>query len=169
MKRILSIGLIGLFVLHGAGFYIYFAVRLTEIRKEMRHELSLLPSEELTVIEVDREKFQPSWLDEKEMEWKGEMYDIARVEITDHFAKVYCLHDEAEVGLLAFINTVIDTAANDKSQAPPSMQQFLSLEFLPSQKSFLYEPVSIPVFHSSKYSPLMPQDGHSITAPPPRT
>lgn len=169
MKRIISIGLICLFVLHAAGFYVYFVLRLKEIREGMRVELSLVPTEKLTLIEVAREKFQSSWLDKMEMKWKGEMYDIARMEITDHFVKVYCLHDEAENSLLAFINKVMDTAASDSKQAPPSMQQFLSLEFLLSQKSFLPDLVSIPICHNSEYSRIESQYGLAVTLPPPRS
>lgn len=135
----------------------------------MRVELSLVQTEKLTLIEVAREKFQSSWLDGMEMEWKGKMYDIARVEITDHFAKVYCLRDEAENSLLAFINKVTDTAASDKKQAPPSMQQFLSLEFLLSQKSFLSDLVSTPICHTSEYSRIESQYEHPVTPPPPRS
>lgn len=131
-QRLFSVLILCLMVAHLAGFYVYFVVRLGEVRMEMRKKLADLPASELEVISVPRESFRSAWLDELEMKWRGNMYDIARVEPQGKYMIVYCLHDEDEDNLLSFLASVVETAQQDNNQAPDSVVQFITLEFVAS-------------------------------------
>ena len=127
MKRFISIALVCLLLLHFAGFYVYFIVRLGEIRSQMRQELAMLPAESLDLILVPREQFMKSWLAEMEMKWQGKMYDIARVEFDGDVVKVFGRHDSAENDLLSFVTSLAQTASKDDHPVPNSVLRFFKI------------------------------------------
>lgn len=129
-KKIGSILTLIILLVHLAGFYVYFVVRLGEVRMEMRKKLAELPDEKLQVVVIPRESFRASWLDELEMKWNGRMYDIARVEHDNDVVRVYGLHDEDEDGLLNLIAAVVETSQQDTKEAPGSIVQFFTLEYV---------------------------------------
>jgi hypothetical protein len=131
-RKFTSLLVLALLVVHLAGFYVYFIVRLGEVRMEMRQKLAGLLDEELDVVKIPRAAFQSIWQDELEMNWNGKMYDIARMESTADYIMVYCLHDEDEDGLLNFLSAVVETSQQDTKKTPGSVIQFLSLEYLAS-------------------------------------
>ncbi|MFM8744027.1 MAG: hypothetical protein ACKODM_11990, partial [Cytophagales bacterium] len=107
MKKLFSIGLVSLFLLHFAGVYTYFGVRLMAIRQEMRLLLKATPDEKLELIQLTKSDYQKSLQEEDELELNGKMYDIARVEVKEGIYFVYALHDVAEDNLLGFLNEVL--------------------------------------------------------------
>jgi hypothetical protein len=131
-KKYFSILILTLLMIHLAGFYVYFVVRLGEVRMEMRKKLASLPDDRLEVVAVPKASFKASWLEEREMKWKGRMYDIARVEVGEKTILVFCLHDEDEDGLLSFLSSVAETSRQDRRDAPDSLVQFFSLKFVTS-------------------------------------
>lgn len=132
IKKYTALLVLGLLVVHLTGFYVYFVVRLGEVRMEMRQKLSALPDEDMEIVRVPQKEFRASWLEELEMKWQGRMYDIARVEREGETILVYCLHDEDEDNLLSFIAGVVETSRQDSQQAPDSVVQFLTLEYVVS-------------------------------------
>lgn len=168
MKRIISILLVCILVINLAGFYIYFVVRLVELRMEMRQELALLPSDQLEKVIVPLDKFKPSWLAELEMKWNGKMYDIARIEADANGFVVYALHDATEDDLLVFINRVIDVSSNDKNKAPSAIIQFLMLKFVPVASARYMSQNFVVIVHYSAYL-LFQMDTELLPeSPPPR-
>lgn len=130
VKKSISLMLVTALVIHLAGFYVYFVVRLGDIRMTMRERLTELPPEQLEVVRIPARNFKASWMDEKEMKWQGKMYDIARVERGTDIVIVYCVHDKDEDNLLSFIGAVIDMSQQDTQSTPSSVTQFFSLKYI---------------------------------------
>ncbi len=139
-KKYTSLFLIGLLVIHLAGFYVYFMVRLSDLRISMREKLEALPASQLTTVQIPAHQFRASWLAEREMKWMGNMYDIARVEHKGDLVIVLCIPDKDEENLLSFISAVIDTGSQDTRPAPLTLTQFFSLKFIVSEN--LCPPIS---------------------------
>ncbi|MBL7865171.1 MAG: hypothetical protein JNK10_09860 [Cyclobacteriaceae bacterium] len=132
-KKLFSLFLVAILLLHLAGFYIYFVVRLGEIRMNQREALAHLPVEQLEAIVMPRASFRAAWMEEREMEWQDRMYDIGRVEASGEWITVYGLEDKDEENLLSMLSAVVRMSTQDTSSAPTSVTQFFSLEYLVGQ------------------------------------
>ncbi len=167
-RRFTSVLVLGLMLAHLAGFYVYFAVRLGEIRMEMRRKLADLPASQLDIVVVPRESFRSSWLDELEMEWGGKMYDIARVESRCEEMVVYCLHDEDEDDLLSIVSGIAEAGQQDNRQAPRMLIQFFGLEYMQTRIHMTQPgpagPCSFLPVESKRLSPI----AYDPAFPPPR-
>lgn len=133
IRKYTAILLVALLLAHLAGFYVYFVVRLGEIRMDMREKIALLPVDQLDIVRVPVASWRSHWMAEREMEWQGKMYDIGRVEAAGDEIIVYGLHDEDEDGLLNFIGAVVETARQDTQPTPAPVVQFFILKFVISQ------------------------------------
>lgn len=136
LKRIVSVVVLSIFLAHFAGFYIYFIVQLKQVRKEMRSKLKVLPVEELELIRLSSQQFKKAKVEEDEIRVNDKMYDIARVEKRGDLLLVYCIHDEAEDNILAFLDKILGSPLKDKS-VPTGVLQFFSLNYLPVFWKFL--------------------------------
>jgi hypothetical protein len=169
LKRAFSISLLILILANVAGFYVYFIFRLREIKLEMRASLKNYPETKLQRLVMTAQQYEQAKNDEGEVKWQGFMYDVARVVPQGNQRIVLALRDEAETSLLAFLNKIVDTSANDDQTPPGALTQFLSLVFtMPDSTSFTNELDS----DIKKYSPLPGARLNSIItdvlAPPPR-
>ena len=68
--------------------------------------------------------------DEGEIEWQGEMYDVAKTEIHDGHVIVHALRDGAETKLLGFVKSLAKAASFDNHPSPSSLIQYLALIFI---------------------------------------
>ncbi|MBL7852284.1 MAG: hypothetical protein JNN04_15380 [Cyclobacteriaceae bacterium] len=134
IRKYTSLFLVALLLVHLAGFYVYFVVRLGDLRMSMREKIALLPSEQLEVVRIPAASFRSHWINEREMEWQGKMYDIARVEKQGAEVLVYALHDQDEDGLINFLTAVVDMARQDPQPAPSTVVQFFTLKFVINQE-----------------------------------
>ncbi len=167
VKKYTALFLMAILVIHLAGFYIYFIVRLGDLRMEMRGKLAVLPVEQLEVIRIPVLQFRGAWIDQREMKWGGNMYDIARTERAGNWIIVYCLRDNDEEGLLNFISAVIDMGSQDTRQAPSTVTQFFTLKFIVSGIIFPPRPVvTLAVSQASYKFHVMPVDLIPVTPPP---
>jgi len=167
-KRIASILTLAILLVHLAGFYVYFVVRLGEVRMEMRKKLAELPDEKLQVVVIPREAFRASWLDELEMKWNGRMYDIARVEHDNDVVRVYGLHDEDEDGLLNFLAAVVESSQHDTQEAPGSLVQFFTLEYVLHSELLPGQPESQMRSAETRYCKIFSSFAPDPVSPPPR-
>jgi hypothetical protein len=135
LKRAFSIFVLGIFLAHFAGFYIYFFTQLHLVRQEMRAKLKELPAEELDLLILSMEEYQHAKVEEHEVKVDGKMYDIARVEQLGNQVLIYCVHDAAEDNLLAFLDKILSLPLKDKS-VPHGVLHFYTLHFLPAQFDF---------------------------------
>ncbi len=167
VKKYISLVLIGLLVIHLAGFYVYFMVRLGDLRMNMREKLETLPTDQLTTVQIPAHQFKAAWLEGREMKWKGNMYDIARVEQKKDFVIVLCLQDKDEDSLLGFISAVIDMSAQDTRSAPVSVTQFFTLKFIVSPALCPTRSIAkLIVFPGWKQFHIMPVTIIPVTPPP---
>lgn len=120
-----------LMVVHLTGFYVYFIVRMHAIHEQARAQISALSDHRLEKFEFTKERFREIGGEDGEIRVNDKMYDIARTESSDDRVVVYALHDADEDNVLAFISAVLDTAGQDRQQAPSSLTFFLTLNFLP--------------------------------------
>jgi len=167
-KKAFSFVILVLVLVHLAGFYAYFVVRLGEIRMSMRMKLADLPAEQLQPIPIPVKDFQPSWLDDHEMKWRGNMYDIARVNPGGDVVLVYCLRDNDEDGLLNFMSAVVDMTRQDTRPAPTQVIQFFSLKYVVSPPLAVV-PVARGIVDPCSYSSVFPNSLSVVpSSPPPR-
>ena len=169
LKKSLSIALLSFFLLHLAGFYVYFGIRQAQIHREMRSKLKYLPADQLEAIHLSTKAYQRALRDDgDEIELNGKMFDIARVEIIQNQVIIYCLHDSAEDNLLSFLDHVLNNAAQDQQQVPSPLFQFSALTFiLPSIFSFNNQ-VSLSFHSFTNYSVSDFSFAPSLDTPPPR-
>lgn len=168
LKKYTTVLILALLAFHLAGSYVYFAVRLGEVRMMMRQKLAELPDEALEVIAIPRAAFRSDWLAEHEMKWKGKMYDIARVEWSPTTVLVYCLHDKDEDGLLNFLSAVVETSHQDTRQVPAVVIQFSSLKYVVLSMNLPVCPVRDIVVGETRYTNLAPSFISDPLSPPPR-
>lgn len=166
LKRIFSFFILCIFLAHFAGFYVYFAVQLKQVRREMRAKLKELPPEKLEVLILSPSEFEKAKVEEHEIQVHGKMFDIVRIELQDDRVFVHCLHDAAEDDLLAFLDKIISLPLKDKN-VPASVLQFLSLNYLPTHWNF-----STPGFHIAQsftpYTEIISQFASAEITPPPK-
>ncbi len=167
MKKLFAIAFVSLFLLHFAGVYTYFGVRLINIRQEMKVKLKALPDEQLEEITLSNDTFQKINIDENEVELNGKMYDIARIESKGNKYVIYALHDNHEDGLLSFLDEVVKRSNNDKKPMPSQLLQFISLVFIPPSNNFYFPPI-LTEKHFCLYSNSYSSFHSAIEPPPPR-
>jgi hypothetical protein len=136
VKKVLAIFVLSIFLAHFAGFYVYFFFQLNQIRTEMRALLQTLPADKLEQITLTEDQFEKSKVEEHEIRVNDKMYDIARIEKQDGLLLIYCMHDEAEDNIIAFLDKILSSPLKDKS-VPTGVLQFFSLTYLPANWRFL--------------------------------
>jgi len=167
VKKIIGIIFLSVLLLQVAGSYVYFIVRLSGIRSEMREQLKHKPDEELTLLTLSPEEFRKSKVDDHEVKVNGKMYDIARIVVTENKVLVYALHDEAEDNLLALLNEIVRRSSKDKKPVPSQLIQLLSLMFIPVEEQVLQN-CRILYTHYTGYSETIISFTCTIDSPPPR-
>ncbi len=167
MKKLFAIAFVSLFLLHFAGVYTYFGVRLMAIRQEMKQLLKSIPEDQLELIQLTKSEYQKSLHEEDELELNGKMYDIARLEVKDGIYFVYALHDGAEDNLLGFLDEVVKRSSSDKKPVPAQLFQFFSLDFISPQSNFCFAR-ELAQNISPAYSMLYSSFYFSIDSPPPK-
>jgi len=130
VKKAIGIVFLSLLLLQIAGTYVYFIVRLSGIRAEMREKLKLKPDEELTRLDLTLLEYKKAKVDDHEVKVGGKMYDIARIQIQGNRVLIYGLQDEAEDDLLSFLQEMVKRTSKDKKPVPTSLINLMSLVFV---------------------------------------
>jgi hypothetical protein len=130
VKRAYAILIFAILLMNTAGFYVYYAVQLQQIRYEMRQALKLLPDHALEVLTLSIAAYHEAKVEEYEVRVNGKMYDIARISISGDSVKIFCIHDEKEDNLMALLAEIVSKPLEDRRAMPDSILEFLSLVFL---------------------------------------
>lgn len=168
VKRLAAIVFLWVFLLNVAGAYLYFFVRLRQIRAEMHHALTRQPTEQLERLLLLPDEFVKARVDEHEIKLNGRMYDIARVDHTATHVVVYALHDSAEDNLLSLLDAILKNAAKDKKPVPGmSLAQWMAeaphgVAWKPGSCYAFIIPATRYLFSLSGFIP-------AIISPPPRS
>jgi hypothetical protein len=167
VKKLISIAFLSILLLQVAGSYVYFVVRLTAIRQEMREELKHKPDEQLTLLTLSDDEYRKAKVNDHEVKVNQKMYDIARIVVQNDKVLVYALHDEAEDNLLALLHEMVTRSSKDKKPVPSQLIQLLTLMFLPIED----QPIKnskIVSSHNTAYSETITSFSSAIDSPPPR-
>ena len=111
-----------------------------------------------------------NWKEENEFEYKGKMYDVAKIDISGDYVFIYCIRDEMEEQLIANFEKVTGTnSARDRiASSPRVLQTSLHLIAIQSEK-FSFERISDGILYQGNYL----NNYHSIHlrshTPPPRS
>lgn len=167
MKKLFAIGLVSLFLLHFAGVYTYFGVRLIAIRQEMRELLKATPDQKLELIQLTKSEYQKFLHEEDELELNGKMYDVARVDVKDGVYFVYALHDGAEDNLLGFLDEILKRSSSDKKPVPSQLVSFMTWVYLPVHNDFKFSSELISK-GTTPYLDFYAAISSVIESPPPR-
>lgn len=137
------------------------------IRREVKQTLNSSKTlfEKMT---LSLSEFNDSKVNEKEILYKGNMYDIKSISLTDTLIELLVINDKAEKGIIDRITHFVKQSNDSKSNFPAKLFQFLSLTYLPNSSNH-----SLHVFASavkfSMYSTLAPNSTvKDIVTPPPR-
>ena len=167
MKKLFAILFVSVFLLHVAGVYTYFGVRLMAIHQEMKAKLKALPTEQLEKIILSKTDFKKINLEEDELELDGRMYDVAKIEEKGNEFILYALHDVNEDSLLSLLDEMVKRSSNDKKPVPSQLLQFLSLIFISAQNEFYFN-LAIKQEHFFSYCNNYSSFRSSIEGPPPK-
>jgi hypothetical protein len=167
VKRCYAAVILVIMLFNGAGFYIYYALHLRQIRMEMREALKYLPENELEIIKLSHEQFFEAKVEEHEVKVGGKMYDIARVLTMNDSLYVYCLHDEKEDNLIAFLDHVSSVPCNQNSSIPAALAKLIVISYDVPANNF---DVEVEISPSRPFTPY--QFNHknfckSLISPPP--
>jgi hypothetical protein len=167
VKRLASIVFLLILLLNLVGAYVYFGVRMVQIRKEMRAELREKDDSELEKIVLSIKEYKKALVEDDEMELNYKMYDIARTEIKGDTIIVYCLHDENEDNLLVLLDSILTNSSNDKKPVPSSLLGFVNLISIPVQLDNTAVEIS-KENHQTAYLFSLSSSSKLILAPPPK-
>jgi hypothetical protein len=136
MKRILSIAVLILLMVHFIGFYVYFATRQFQIHQQMREHIAQLPDHQLEIFKFTRGQYQRVRVNDSEIKVDGKMYDHSSPQWEGDHVILHARHDEAEDNLIAFLEEIIHTQSTDDRPVPSQLMSFFSLVYLPVEGSF---------------------------------
>jgi hypothetical protein len=121
VKRIVSIAFLFVFLFNIAGYYAVFLIQQQQIRSEVRNNYRDYSSNlNLVCIAIeDGESKSLRWFKEDEFLYKGEFYDVVRVE-NDRKGEIryWCIHDSKEKSLLSHFEKEVNknTEQNNTDQ-----------------------------------------------------
>ena len=159
--------LLSILLLQVAGSYVYFVVRLSGIRQEMREQIKHKPVEQLTVLTLTPEEFQRAKVDDHEVKVNGKMYDIARIVVSENSVLVYALHDEAEDNMLTLLDEIVKRSSNDKKPVPSQLLQLITLQFVIIENK-IHAMTGVCIVHTTPYLASLLSISSGIESPPPR-
>lgn len=112
MKKLISIGILSIFLYNIGGYYLWFSILQNKIQNKIEEEIEAgLKSEDLTLIIVQAEKDQEiCWIKpNREFRYKGDMYDVVKIKYVPGKKYYYCLNDKKEKQLIAGFNKTHNT------------------------------------------------------------
>ena len=104
MRKYTSLIILVIFLFNIGGYYLWFSILQKGIQSEVRHEIGEgLKDENLALVIVPlNDQGGISWIEQgKEFSYKGEMYDVVRIEIKNQDKYFFCIKDIKEKQLIA--------------------------------------------------------------------
>jgi hypothetical protein len=168
VRKTLSILILSAFLTHLVGFYAYFVVRQSQIRKEMRESIGSLPIDQFEVFTFTPEEYQKIKVNGHEVKINGKMYDHSAPKVENGRIILYAKHDKSEDNLLSFLNEVVTRASDDSKPVPSVLMNFLSLHFIStSSLQFFSTSESEKIF--DQYQANLIQQYFPVLSPPPKS
>ena len=128
MKKLISVGILCIFLYNIGGYYLWFSILQTNIQNEIEEEIEAgSKNEDLALIIVPADNDQGiCWIKpNKEFRYKGEMYDVVKIKNLPGKRYYYCLNDKKEKQLIAGF----DKTHNTKKESEKRFKQNFSFYF----------------------------------------
>jgi hypothetical protein len=107
LNKTLIYFLLFLFLFNSTGYYFIFELHKHRVKKEIQARINK-ESLVLTVLKISDAEHDPLFqrVEEKEIRYKGSLYDVIKEINTDRVTIFYCIHDKKEENLMAAMKTV---------------------------------------------------------------
>ena len=125
------------------GGYVYFSIRLWQIKEEMRAQLQSLPNDQLEILSLGTEEYLNARVDAHEIKVEGKMYDVARIKKEGDLVIVFCVHDTKEDSLLGYLDRILSNLENDNQTPPHAVVHFSLLHYITENFNFQFSNSSI--------------------------
>ncbi|XZF16200.1 hypothetical protein ACTHGU_08685 [Chitinophagaceae bacterium MMS25-I14] len=177
MKKVSGIFLIIVILCPVISCYLQFKIQQWYIREEMEHTILCTVSEKYQDILSVKTGEAPLFSLEpggRELQYKGDMYDIVRTDTVQGTIRYHCIKDTKETQLLARYETLLQKETESSTCPMGKTQQrllkvFLSLVYLPSKQQYIIAGVYCPyILTTSAYHLSTAEHCSEIPAPPPR-
>lgn len=165
MKQNKSIGLLLIFMLPLFTAVLWQQWRSTQIRKEIKRELSFSVSKEkLTFLKFHKDELvsKLEWEHDKEFVFQNEMYDVVYVEEKEDSNYYWCWRDHRETLLNQQVSTLLK---NYLDQNEPYQNQKSQISILLKSLSLPAEPISFTLIRELITAQYMTLAGLSISSP----
>ena len=128
MKKLVSIGILFIFLFNIGGYYLWFSILQNNIQNQVEEKIEAgLKGEDLTLIIVAAEKaHEIYWIKpNREFRYKGEMLDVVKIKTVPGKKYYYCLNDKKEKQLMAGFNKTHKT----KKESEKRLKRNFSFSF----------------------------------------
>ena len=125
--RVSAILLIAVFFFYSCGFHFYYQIRLGQIKeKNTISAIDINSHPDLISIEAPLDEIV--WLDDHEISWNGNMYDVTQIEISNNVFKALGFYDAEEEEL----KDKYENSEQNDERAPSSQKVKTAESFLQS-------------------------------------
>jgi len=161
LKKTLPYLLLFLFLFNSLGYYFIFELYKYHVKKEMQTRTSMA-SLALTILKISDVKDDHGFqrIENKEIRYKGSLYDVIKEVQLGRTTIFYCIHDKKEEILLATMNSV------NKSKFLLSLWQHLITIAIPPYDNSLTETFPVSVLFPQISVPLYSVHIGTWTPPP---
>jgi hypothetical protein len=158
MRVLLAIFLLLLMLFQTASHFFVFKIHQYYIRKEIKAQIKAgVPKEALILLKIDKsleaDEFQR--VEEDEIRYHGEMYDIVRQENHGDTTWYYCIWDEKESELFAQLDEQVDQQMNQNPEQQKQhelLNRLLGTLYLSENKHHLFLSFISKIPNTSYYS-----------------
>lgn len=130
-KKLLVLLFLFFFIFDVSIYLIYFLISINEIKCEGEERVlnSRENNENVEVIILDKNLFNTSvdFIKHNEMNYKGDMYDVVKIEEYDNNIHIYCIKDEKET---KFLNNYERLISDTKNKVKTTRLTLISFFFL---------------------------------------
>jgi hypothetical protein len=128
MRKYISIIVLFIFLFNIGGYYLWFSVIQNGLQKEIEKEIGEGGNDGDFSLIIVPEKGETGivWIKpDKEFSYKGEMYDVVKIQMHDQKKYYYCLNDSKEKELIANFNKT----ANHKKETEKKLKRNFNYNF----------------------------------------
>jgi len=165
VRKYLSVILLFFFLFNMGGYYLWFNYLKNNIQKEIRREIRKgLSEKDLTLITVPvNDESGICWIKPaKEFTYRGEMYDVVKIKISDNKKFIYCINDIREKKLIADFSKT-----NESSQKARKLLGNFQYIFVIQPESFFH--INEPSNHDFRIKSFGTATAiREVTIPPPK-
>jgi len=139
MRKYIALLIVPVFLFNIGGYYLWFSVLQHNLQQEIGQEIREgIKDKDLTLITVPlNDEAGISWIKpNKEFRYKGEMYDVVKIQVQHQKKLYYCMNDSKEKQLLADFNKTHNTKKDSEKKLKRSFTYNFYFQQVTSVKNF---------------------------------